>query len=528
MKKLTTLLLLCLGLTFSVVGQDFVKNELIVKTQANIGSIFLNETSLRSSDNFETKLIWEEEGLYRVRLNESIELDQLIKTLKKNSAISYVSKNYKISLRKSPNDQLLSEQSYLDLINVQDAWDITTGGISADGKEIVIAVIDDGYDLQHEDLIDNIWVNEGEIAGDGLDNDGNGYTDDYYGLNSTLDNDQHSIRSHGTGVLGIIGAKGDNGIGISGINWNVKIMNLSSGGSVADIIETYKYILQQRRAYNESNGLSGAYVVASNSSFGIDNVFASQFPNWCQMYEDMGAEGIVSVVATSNTNKNIDMVGDMPSTCTSKYLIAVTNVNDQFDLEAAFGSQHIDLAAPGDAGYSTNLTDSYNTFTGTSAACPMVTGAIGLMYSLNASAINSSMDPSELACLMKESILSSVDSKPSLANITVSGGSLNIRSAFEALIDCGNDTQGMDLSICSIWPNPTAEQIEMDFISPSNEDYDILIHNELGKLIYSETQTNDVDNANYWNLDINHWHQGIYFITVLTQDHKSSIKFIKT
>src|SRR5690606_1454004 len=111
--------------------------------------------------------------------------------------------------------------------------------------------------------------NHGEIPGDGIDNDQNGYTDDYLGLNVQTDNDQHASDVHGTAVAGIIGAQGGNQKGVCGINWNVKLLLISGIERESDIIEGYQYATALRNTYRNSGGTQGAFVVATSLSAGI-------------------------------------------------------------------------------------------------------------------------------------------------------------------------------------------------------------------------------------------------------------------
>lgn len=161
------------------------------------------------------------------------------------------------------------------------AWGITTGGVTAAGDTIVVAVIDNGINPAHADLASNLWKNRAEIPNDGIDNDQNGYVDDYAGWNVFSSNDQiqGSTTLHGSAVSGIIGASGNNGTGISGVNWNVKMMFVAAGNTLAEALAAYDYVIQARSRYNETNGASGAFVVAVNASWG--SILASQARRLC-------------------------------------------------------------------------------------------------------------------------------------------------------------------------------------------------------------------------------------------------------
>lgn len=236
------------------------------------------------------------------------------------------------------------------------AWDVSTGGLTVDGDTIVVCVIDDGTNIDHEDLAGNIWVNHAEIPDNDIDDDLNGYVDDYLGWNILQDSDEISSGgSHGTSVSGIIGAVGNNGIGVSGINWAVKLMIVKNNFNTTEaaIIEAYSYPLIQRMRYNASNGEEGAFVVATNSSWGLDNGKVEDAPIWCGLYDSLGVHGILNVGATTNKNYNVEVQGDLPTTCPSDFLLSVTNLdrNDEKVSLAGYGISSIDLGAYGENVY---------------------------------------------------------------------------------------------------------------------------------------------------------------------------------
>ncbi|MEO5905371.1 MAG: S8 family serine peptidase, partial [Saprospiraceae bacterium] len=188
----------------------------------------------------------------------------------------------------APNDPGYVNQENFDLINMEKAWDISQGGLTSRGDTIVVALIDDGFQLDHEDLITNIWINHDEVPNDGADNDDNGYNDDYYGFNVTTGTDVHPNLEHGTNVAGIVGARGNNSKGIAGINWRVKLMIISGADFESDLIEAYEYVLDMRKRYRLTSGNKGAFVVAANLSAGIDLAFGVDHPLWCEMYDKLG------------------------------------------------------------------------------------------------------------------------------------------------------------------------------------------------------------------------------------------------
>jgi hypothetical protein len=372
-----------------------------------------------------------------------------------------------LSVRDTPNDTLFYRQwsflndgtnggSGLADISAKSAWDITTGGTTSIGDTIVVAVIDQGFDVDHVDLIDNMFINHGEIHGNNIDDDGNGYVDDRQGWDFYNDDPFHPNNNHGTHVSGTVGASGNNQIGVTGINWNVKILPITGSSTLeSTVVEAYAYVLELRRMYNETNGEKGAYVVATNSSFGVDEGQPFDYPIWCAMYDSLGYAGVLSAGATANDNVNIDDVGDVPTACGSNFLISVTNMRstDEINGNAGFGFESIDLGAPGTGIYSTFSNNNYGNNTGTSMATPHVAGALGLMYSAVCPSIYEEfgVNYSGLALFVKDKLLDDgVDQLNSMAGLVKTGGRLNLDKAiksvsnlcFQLLFDVDSSTCG--------------------------------------------------------------------------------------
>ena len=384
---------------------------------------------------------------------QSVSDHEMLLAVKMDKNVREAQFNHYVKLRSVPNDPQYNQQWQYDNngsnggtpdadIDAPEAWDITTGGITADGDTIVVAIVDDGVNLNHPDLQGNLWKNYAEIPGNGMDDDGNGYIDDVNGWNAENNNGTISGGGHGTPVAGIVGAKGNNGIGVAGVNWDVKLMIIrGSSGNEATVVAAYGYALKMRKLYNQTNGAEGAFVVATNSSFGVNNGNPANYPLWCAMYDSMGVAGILSAGATANANSNVDVVGDLPTACSSDYLLSVTNVgrNDNKVTQAGYGATTIDIGSFGEATH-TLTQNAYGGFGGTSGATPHVAGTAALMYSVPCPEFIqlAKSDPAAATLQIKEWIMESGDVNASLAGITVSGKRLNaFQAVSEVLNNCG-------------------------------------------------------------------------------------------
>lgn len=485
---------------------------------------------------------WKEEGLAASRLvmkKLPIERWWVIEIpgrkeadLKALGCITRIVPDQQIEWRLQPNDPAFINQQDMNLIGMAKAWDVATGGRTAQGDTIVVAVIDDGYQTDHEDLDGIFWKNNSEIPDDEQDNDGNGYADDYFGVNITTQNDQHPVRSHGTSVCGIIGAKGNNSKGVSGINWNIRIMLISGADFESDLIESYQYVVDQRRKYRQTNGAEGAFVVATNLSGGVNNAWAEDHPLWCGMYDELGEEGILNVCAAPNQGISVDEEGDMPTTCASPYMIAVTNVDltDEILSNAGFGSTSIDIGAPGHGTITTASTNVYKEFPGTSAATPHVTGAIALMYSTPCESflVDVKSDPEATASRVRDILFATAKPNNSLAEITTIGKRVQVDAAMEATIkDCGGNTAS-GISISSIRPNPAGPDGARVYFGIQGDSTDLVFHlySATGALIYEiEVLPTEMEQG-FLDLQTRSLPVGVYMLTLRQKDKKATRKLV--
>ena len=429
-----------------------------------------------------------------------------------------------------PNDPAYINQGDMRLIGMPKAWDVSTGGLTANGDTIVVAVLDDGFDLAHQDLSANIWHNRKEIPGDEIDNDENGYTDDYLGLNILTGDDSHEKVQHGTQVTGVVGAKGNNSIGVTGVNWDVKMMLISGGDYESEIIEGYQYALDMRKKYNQSHGNEGAFVVATNLSGGIDFAFAQDHPLWCDMYNKLGEVGILNVAAGPNNPISVDIDGDMPTTCTSPFLITVTNVDltDEIMGNAGYGHLSIDIGAPGQGTLTVDTSDHYKGFSGTSAAAPHVAGAIALIYSTPCTTFlqNIETNPEAVALMVADIILTTGADNNSLEDITTTGKRVQVDAAMQAtLTDCGVITEE-SVRIRFIAPNPAIENFAKIFfeVKGDTSTATLDLYTVSGALVSSDPISQEDYQQGYIYIDTKPLASAIYLVTLRNNKNKATAK----
>ena len=450
---------------YSVNAQDssfYIENELIIWLEQGVDAKeFATNSNVRivPKELLSRRLnIWLFEFTDRVEQRGMQERDMRMNKLSSYTDVKYVQNNYtNITLRATPpNDPYYGDQWALEKIGWTDVWDefsTTIGSTTSTGDEIVIAVIDDGFDLNHEDL--NFWKNTNEIPNNGMDDDNNGYIDDFHGWNAYNNTGIIDIKEHGTKVTGVVGAIGNNGKGVCGVNWKVKILPViayeSQNVTQANVVKAYSYVLEMRAKYNETNGTSGTFIVATNSSFGINMGNPNIFPIWCSMYDSLGYVGILSCAATANEEWNVDVVGDMPSNCISEFLISTTSTTSDDkkfigvpnDYGAGYGVNSIDIGAPGTDIYTMLPYNryGYGGYTGfpsaTSYASPHVAGVIALTYAaMQPSMIQAyKSKPADVALLVKKYLLDGADKIPALNGYVASGRRLNaynsVKSACE-------------------------------------------------------------------------------------------------
>lgn len=294
-------------------------------------------------------------------------------------------------------------------------------------RSVAVGVIDEGIQFAHPDLAANVWTNPDEIAGNGIDDDANGYVDDIHGWdflnnnNTVFDgNSTEGSDTHGTHVSGTIGGIGGNGAGVAGVNWAVTIVSAKflgpSGGYTSDAARGIDYLT----ALKVNKGLN---IVATSNSWGGGGSSSTML----DAINNAGDQGILFVAAAGNSTTNNDAAGSYPSNyeCTKggtrgwDCVIAVASTTSSGALSSfsSYGATTVDIAAPGSGVWSTYPVDTYSSLSGTSMATPHVSGAIALCASIN---------PALSARQLKRAVVNSARPTPSLAGKVANSGRLDV------------------------------------------------------------------------------------------------------
>lgn len=302
--------------------------------------------------------------VFLIEFNDIQKVDLFIRELEALNLIEYAEKVPLTKTCLTPNDPSFSSQWGLSMINASNAWNYFSTG-----SNVVIAIVDDAIERTHADLAPNLWINPGEIAGNGIDDDGNGYIDDINGYdvasNDNNPNPPTVAFDHGTHVAGIASARSNNGTGVASIGYSCKLMCVKSTSSSSTITNGYDGVVYA--------AVSGADVI--NMSWGgpTGGITAQNIIDYAV------SQGCVLVAAAGNDNSSSVFY---PAGLNDVISVAATTSTDARASFSNYGTW-VDIAAPGNNIYSTTVSNTYGNKSGTSMASPMVAGLVGLMKSLN-------------------------------------------------------------------------------------------------------------------------------------------------
>lgn len=367
--------------------------------------------------------------LVKVVDNEGSEgFTAVMEALKADPGVASIEANVILRTLAVPNDDRFGEQYALENrgqtggqsgadIGAVQAWNMTTGS-----RKVVVGVIDTGIDGNHPDLAENMWKNPGEVGLDasgrdketnGIDDDGNGYADDVRGWDFVNnDRDPTDDQGHGTHTAGTIGAVGNNRAGVTGVNWQVslvgiKFLGADGSGTLDDAVEAIEYSTRLGVNLTSNSWGGGGFSAAMAAAI-----------------REAGDKGILFVAAAGNEANDNDTSPSYPATYPFDNVISVaaTNHSDTLAYFSNFGAQSVHIAAPGVDVLSTTPGGKYEELSGTSMACPHVSGAAALVWAAF---------PGLDYKLVKTRLLNNVSALPALKTRTVSGGRLSLPAALE-------------------------------------------------------------------------------------------------
>ena len=364
-------------------------------------------------------------GWQLVRLPRALSVERALELYRADPGVLAAQPNYSYRLAATPNDPRYAsgEQYGLQKIGAPAAWDASTGS-----PAVVVAVIDTGIKYTHEDLLANVWTNPGETPANGIDDDANGYIDDLHGADTRHnDGDPMDDHGHGTHVAGIIGAAGNNGVGVAGVNWSVRLLGVkmfdaAGVATTATAVAALQYVTLMRER--------GTNIRVANSSWGGAPEAPSEDPALKEAFRAAGAAGVVNVCAAGNQGRDTDAEPFYPASFRVPNVVSVaaSDANDNRASFSNYGATSVDLAAPGVSILSTLISASnYGFLSGTSMAAPHVAGAAALL---------AAADPTLSAASLKATLLNTATPLPQWSRLSVTGGRLNLAGALAAPTAC--------------------------------------------------------------------------------------------
>lgn len=396
-----------------VAQRAMVADHIMVKLRPGVGEADLRAFARTCQGHIRRKL--HTPGLYLVAFtNCTLEtvMHGIEACTRAHAITEYAEPDYIVTAADTePDDPGYSQLWGIPKIDAPAAWDLHTGTV-----DTVIGIIDSGVDYNHPDLAANRWTNPGEVAGNGVDDDGNGFVDDVYGWDfHNNDSDPRDDNDHGSHVAGTIGAVGDNATGVVGVNWRARLMAIKfldavGNGSMSDAIDSIQYAVMMRQ-----RGVNVCVINASwgggGSSGGLEAALSASRD-----------ADILFVAAAGNYGSNNDASPYYPASIDLDNVIAVA-ATDGTDARAAFsnyGVTSVDLGAPGVSIYSTTRNGGYGWKSGTSMATPHVVGAAALLWDFS---------PASTYAQIRDALLQGVDVVSGMQGKVKTGGRLNVNSA---------------------------------------------------------------------------------------------------
>lgn len=410
-------------------GNDMVPNEILVKFKPGLNdnqkAAILDKIAGKVKEKVLTKAMehaGDKEGISLISM--PIAALEAISKVKGLPEVEYAEPNFIYTHDATSNDPYFTNGSLWGMTTSNQygsqaaaAWALGHTGSST----VYVGIIDEGYMYTHEDLAANAGTNPGEIAGDGIDNDGNGYVDDVYGWDFDGNNNtvfDGTSDDHGTHVAGTIGGIGANGKGVAGINWSVKLLDAkflgTRGGTTANAIKAVDYFTNLKN--------KGLNIVATNNSWGGGG-FSQALQD---AIERANTAGVLFVAAAGNNGTNNDVTASYPSNYPNANIIAVAAIDSNGALASfsQYGATTVDLGAPGVGIWSTvpvsskgKIVSGYASYSGTSMATPHVTGACALYAASH---------PGSTAAQIKAAVLGAVTPTSSLTGKCTTNGRLNV------------------------------------------------------------------------------------------------------